>query len=98
MKYLIYVIPGTRYQGEAWVREQCYKRFNAGENNVSPSEYVIIPEGSVDRLRGLREPHGVFIGSWRRRSDLHDICIQLNLCHSYRNPAIHKIMREELGY
>jgi hypothetical protein len=98
MKHLIYVIPGTYYQGLDYAKKQCGKRYDDGDTSVSISEYVIISEGQVDRLRGIRNPHGVFIGSWRQRYDLHDICVQLNLSHDFQNAAIHKIMKDELGY
>jgi hypothetical protein len=94
----IYVIPGTGVQGYDYVKKQCAKRYADGDTSVSMSEYVIITEGLVNRLRGIRNPHGVFIGSWRQRKDLHDICVQLNVCHDFQNAAIHQIMKDELGY
>jgi hypothetical protein len=94
----IYVIPGTHTEGAMYAREQCSKRFAAGDTSASLSDYVVVEYGRVDKLRGVRNPHGVFIGTWRERKDLHDICIQLNLSHNFHNAAIHKIMQEHLGY
>jgi hypothetical protein len=98
MRDKIYVIPGTGSEGYEYVKKQCVKRYAAGETSVPMSDYVIINEGGVAMLRGIRNPHGVFIGTWRDRKDLHDICIQLNLSHNFRNAAIHEIMRDYLGY
>jgi hypothetical protein len=94
----IFVIPGTHTEGALYAREHCGKRYAAGDTSASLSDYVVVEYGRVDKLRGTRNPHGVFIGTWRDRKDLHDICIQLNLSHDFQNPAIQKIMQDHLGY
>jgi hypothetical protein len=94
----IYVIPGNHAEGARYAREHCMKRYDAGDTSASLSDYVVVEYGQVDKLRGLRNPHGVFIGTWRERKDLHDICIQLNLSHDFQNAAIQKIMKDHLGY
>jgi hypothetical protein len=95
----IYVIPGTSIQGREYVKNRCAKRYADGETTgVAMHEYVIVNEGDITKLRGISNPHGVFVGTWRERKDLHDICIQLNVSHDFQNAAIQQIMKDELGY
>jgi hypothetical protein len=93
----IYVIPGTHTEGALYAREQCSKRFAAGDTSASLSDYVVVEYGQRDKLMGTRNPHGVFIGTWRDRKDLHEIC-HILLSRDFQNAAIHKIMQEHLGY
>jgi hypothetical protein len=94
----IYVIPGTHTEGAMYAKEQCQLRWNSGDTSACLSDYVVVEYGRVDKLRGVRNPHGMFVGTWREREDLHDICIQLNLSHDHQNAAIQKIMKDYLGY
>jgi hypothetical protein len=93
----IYVIPGTHNEATNWIMHDCNRRGKSG-NPVSLSDYVTVLDGDIHRLRGLRNPRGVFVGTWREREDLHEICVQLNLSHNCQNVVIHRIMIEELGY
>jgi hypothetical protein len=94
----IYVIPGTHTEGAMYAREQCSKRFAAGDTSASLSDYVVVEYGRRDKLMGTRNPHGVFIGTWRDRKDLREICYILLSRHDFQNAAIQKIMKEDLGY
>jgi hypothetical protein len=94
----IYVIPGNQKQGLDYVKKHCMNRIIDGETSASMSDYVIVTEGQVDKLRGIHNPRGVFVGTWKERKDLHDICIQLNLSHDNSNVVIHRIMQQYLGY
>ena len=94
----IFVIPGTWREGALYAREQCNKRYAAGDTSASLSDYVVVDYGRVEKLMGVRDPHGVFIGTWRERKDLHEICHILLSKHDFQNAAIQKIMRDHLGY
>ena len=54
----MYVVAGTYDQ------YQSYARSKAGDNKF----YIYV--NSPDTLRGLRDPHGVFIGTWITRPDI----------------------------
>lgn len=69
------VIAGNSQQATDWMKQDASKRFAAGDTSVSLSDYIIV--SSVDKIRGISNPHGVFVGTWIERSDLESIFIQL---------------------
>lgn len=79
-----FVIAGNQYEAEYWIKQNLEKRYNAGETSLSKSHYVYVADTVY--LRGVRDPHGVFIGSWRDRVDILEIlelllisCTQVNV-------------------
>jgi len=93
-----YIIAGTHDQARDYIKKHCAERFMNGDNSASLSDYVDVGVGDVSKLRGVRNPRGVFVGSWLQRRDIHDICILLNSAHDYSNVVIHRVMQEHLGY
>lgn len=87
----IFVIAGTVEQARLWIKENLKKRMDSGVTTLSHSDYVIVD--SVYRLRGVSEPHGVFIGTWKLRDDILTIVQELRI-HSMHNPALAKIHTE----
>jgi hypothetical protein len=91
-----YVIAGNREQANQWIKNDLTKRQNAGETTLSWSDYVIVNE--VMKLRGVRDPRGVFVGTWRERSDVVEIldalfiaCVNVNKeLQAIRNSVISK--------
>jgi len=71
----IIVIPGNYNQGLTWAEQDCRKRWNNGNTSCSLSDYIIV--SSVTQLRGIRNPHGMFVGTWRERDDLREIVTAL---------------------
>jgi hypothetical protein len=65
------VIGGNSEQARHWIIQDLERRERAGETTLSLSEYTIVHR--ADQLRGLRNPDGVFIGTWRERRDLAEI-------------------------
>jgi hypothetical protein len=49
---------------------------------------------SADKIRGMRDVTGVFIGSWRSRKDILEIVAQLRFLMSQRNHALEKVWNE----
>lgn len=49
---------------------------------------------SADKIRGMRDVTGVFIGSWRSRKDILEIVAQLRIMMSQRNHALEKVWNE----
>lgn len=79
----VYVVAGKHFQ---YVE---YKRRKHLENDGGVEEYVYV--NSVNTIRGVRDPRGVFIGTWRERTDIMDILMHLRLYQSHLNPSLEKI-------
>jgi hypothetical protein len=56
-----YIIAGTYEQYKHWLRTKI----------LSPSTHVYVT--NPDTLRGVHNPHGWFIGTWRDRDDMEQI-------------------------
>jgi hypothetical protein len=69
------VVAGNYNQGLNWAEKDCKVRWNNGNTSISLSEYIIV--SSVEQLRGIRDPHGVFVGTWREREDIKEIVATL---------------------
>lgn len=79
----VYVIAGNHAQ---YVE---YKIRKHRENDGGVEEYVYV--SSVNTIRGIRDPSGVFIGTWRDRTDIMDILMHLRLYQSFSNPRLEEI-------
>jgi hypothetical protein len=88
----IYVIAGTAREATEWIKSNLQKRILNRENVIGMSEYAYVT--GVDTLRGIRDPHGVFVGNWLGRPDIFDIVQQLMLCSIHINPALSKIYKD----
>jgi hypothetical protein len=87
----IYVIAGTAREATEWARSNLQKRILNGETPIGISEYVYVT--GVDNLRGIRNPHGVFIGSWRHRLDSYEIVQALMMQTTHVNKALADIYK-----
>ena len=74
MKYQ-YIIAGNVDQ---------YRNWAADKMSVNNFLYVSGP----DMLRGIENPHGIFIGTWYERWDIHDILIHLVASSRINNPDL----------
>lgn len=88
----IFVIAGNKYQAEDWIKKNLEKRAMSGETTLSRSEYVFVDDAS--RLRGYRDPRGVFIGTWRERWDIREVVETLLTQSIHVNPTLGKIWGE----
>jgi hypothetical protein len=86
----IFVIAGNHEQATVWMKENIKKRMANGETTVSYSDYVL--RVSQETLRGVANPHGVFIGTWKERDDLNDIFMNLLNHTSRSNQSSHAII------
>ena len=87
----IYVVAGTGDEARRWINSNIEKRAKIGMP-YSLSDYVYV--ANADKLRGIRNPHGVFIGSWRERLDIFQIVEALMLSSIHVNPALSKIYND----
>jgi hypothetical protein len=82
----IYVVAGTRAEFEEYVRLKMQTM------DVSPSLFVWAFESM--RIRGVSNPHGVFIGSWRNLPNVKDLVQQMVVQSNPANPALMRIWGE----
>lgn len=66
-----FVICGTRQEFNEFIQSKALDLFGQGDTSVSLSQFVYV--NSSDQLVGRVDPHGWFIGSWRDRSNIHEI-------------------------
>lgn len=90
----IFVIAGNRQQADNWIKQHLIKRQESGVTTLSWSDYVVVT--GAERLRGWNEPHGVFVGTWRDRSDMEEIFQTLLVCHSISDKS-HRVINQLWG-
>lgn len=76
----IYVIALTYDEFMKYIRDDCDRRVRSGQTTVSLSEYVFVD--SQYKLLGVREAHGVFVGSYKKRPDLYDLVTAISLSYA----------------
>jgi len=94
MNEKIYVVAGTRWEAKEWIMQDIEKKY-PNDPSVTISNYVYVD--SPNRIRGLNDPHGVFVGSWRIRHDIKEIVEALLLCCWQPNHVLRKINQELLS-
>jgi len=80
----IYVVAGS------WNEYDTYRARQSAGGQISHYVFANDPW----KLRGIRNPHGVFCGSWRNRPDIKEIVETLLLCSTEPNPALQAIVNE----
>ena len=70
-----YVISGTRQEYNVFIQKKALELFNQGDTSVSLSKFVYV--NSSQQLIGKVDPHGWFIGTWKDRSNIHEIIHEL---------------------
>lgn len=88
----IFVIAGNKHQAEDWIKKNLEKRAMSGETTISRSQYVYVDD--ANKLRGVKDPRGVFIGTWRERWDIREVVETLLVQSVHVNPTLGKIWSE----
>ena len=89
---MIYVVAGTADEAYNYINRKIAERVSNGENISRISEYKYVD--SVNSIRGIRNPTGVFIGTWRERKDIFDIVSVLRSSHDVPNKALRKVWQD----
>lgn len=85
-----YVIAGSRDQYEIFIRRKCQED---SQKTLSLSNFIYVRDDTV--LKGVRNPRGFFIGTWRYHPHIRDILLTLSACFDSGMPdGIRKIMGE----
>lgn len=85
----IFVIAGNKAQFEDYMRRRIEEMKANGYVDFRYASIVYVSSANV--LAGVSNPHGVFIGSWRERKDIHEILDRLMICSHMNNAAIQNI-------
>ena len=88
MSNKIIVIAGTYAEAMSWIKKECQKRWNNGDRSCSISDYII-PDR--DSIRGILNPHGVFVGNWKARADIYEIVQTLIWSSTHVSQKLHDI-------
>jgi hypothetical protein len=93
----IYVIAGNEKEAKEWIFTDAFRRFGAGETSASLSDYVTVKEPK--QFTGTKEPHGVFIGTFRNRKDIKDVLANLIVRYELNQTpeSVTKLYREIYG-
>lgn len=89
---MIYVIAGTEPQAYDWINRKLEERIRNGEFPNQIDEYKYVHSPMV--LRGIQDPHGIFIGTWRDRKDLKEIVEVLLYASHGKNQTIKKLYED----
>ena len=89
---MIYVIAGTEPQAYDWINRKLEERIRNGEFPNQIDEYKYVHSPTV--LRGIQDPHGIFIGTWKDRKDLKEIVEALLYASHGKNQTIKKLYED----
>ena len=82
------VIAGNATEAKYWIIQDLGKKYPSN-TSLSMSDYIIIH--NQDQLRGMRNPKGIFVGTWRERTDIFEILNMLLV--NMTEPRKHKIIQ-----
>ena len=86
-----FVVAGTAHEANYWIINDLGKKYPSN-TSLTMSHYVYV--SSPDSLRGVKNPHGVFVGNWKTRTDILEIVEALLLASTNVNSALGKIYRD----
>lgn len=92
---MIYVIAGNHEQAYDYINRKLEERIRNGETVSKIGDYKYVD--GVNTLKGIYDPRGVFIGTWRERKDIKDILLILNINSENKNPVLKKMWEEVNG-
>ena len=84
------VIAGTEHEAKYWIIQDLCKKYP--NTSMSMKDYSIVH--NQDQLRGIRDPKGIFVGTWRERKDIFEILNMLLV--NMTEPSKHKIIQNLL--
>jgi hypothetical protein len=89
--YKTLVIAGNANEAKYWIIQDLGKKYPSN-TSLNMSDYVII--NSPDQLRGMKDPTGIFVGTWKQRTDIFELLNMLLV--RMTNPIKHKIIQDLL--
>lgn len=89
---MIFVIAGNQEQAYQYINRKIEERVKNGEEVSKINDYKYVYD--VTTLRGIHNPRGVFIGTWKKRKDIFDIVSTLRQNCNPPNKALIKIWQD----
>lgn len=89
--YKTLVIAGNANEAKYWIIQDLGKKYPTN-TSLSMSDYIIV--SNPDQLRGMRDPTGIFIGTWKQREDIFELLNMLLV--QMTDPIKHKIIQDLL--
>jgi len=89
------VVAGTHHEANYWIIQDLGKKYPS-KTSLSMSDYSIVH--NPDQLRGMRDPKGIFIGTWRNRKDIFEILNMLlvNITIPYKREIIQDLLVQHI--
>jgi len=88
----VFVIAGTFDQARQYISKKRSEYLRSGEPPLLMPNYLAVTD--VRHLKGIRDPHGVFIGTWKDRLDIYDIIQSLALSWTGENKVLNRMLRD----
>ena len=81
MNQKIFIIAGTYEQYKHWIRKNIDRIYQSDPSkSITLSNFVYVSD--MRQLRGHREVHGYFVGTYRNRPDIRDIVQHIRYINS----------------
>lgn len=90
----ILIVAGNHMEFTAYKRQKLNQALMNDDAGLGMEVQAYRYVDSADKIRGMRDVTGVFIGSWRSRKDILEIVAQLRFMMSQRNHALEKVWNE----
>jgi hypothetical protein len=85
------VIAGNANEAKYWIMQDLGKKYPSN-TSLSMSDYIIV--ANPDQLRGMKDPTGTFVGTWKQRPDIFELLNMLLV--NMIDPIKHKIIQDLL--
>jgi hypothetical protein len=85
------VIAGNYNQAMRWINLDIAAKEKSGKWKYV-SDYIVV--NRPEQLRGMRNPNGIFVGTWKQRPDIFELLNQLLV--QMTDPFKHKIIQNLL--
>ena len=82
----IYVVAGTFDQAKEYISRKRFDYLNSGDPPLLMPNYLYV--SVAQHLKGIRNPTGVLIGTWRERPDIIEILETLMLASDVPNKVL----------
>lgn len=90
----ILIVAGNHMEFTAYKRQKLNQALMNDDAGLGMEVQAYRYVDSADKIRGMRDVTGVFIGSWRSRKDILEIVAQLRFMMSQRNHALERVWNE----
>lgn len=85
------VIAGNANEAKYWIIQDLGKKYPSN-TSLNMSDYIIV--SNPDQLRGMKDPTGIFVGTWKQRPDIFELLNMLLV--QMTDPIKHKIIQNLL--